>query len=233
MFGSFRRAVSMQTRRPKERPKQFPLTLHMKDGGELTVNVPADEYPTNILLFDYPPARILRGLEDAAVVDEAVMWMWWDDDKLQAIANHLEGVVDRISFGEANPHIFSRMLAKIGHAHVVAELGLDGFQHHATDFILTGTEGINYRVGGQVPHSHIEAMPTALFQLSHVEHQAGTIVALVRLFSSLNAPLFHIAVGLKEGGEIFPAFQDWRQREEVELPFPGLKVTPKPPVPRI
>jgi hypothetical protein len=220
MFGPLRHAAGLQTRRPKERPSEFPLKLVSENGEVRIVMVPADEYPTTVHLIELPPARILRGLPDeGATPVMAIPWVWMDRRKLFALMNKLGQRDFNTRTGLLDPLSFTRMLSKIAHAYAVAELGVDSFQHLATGFILSGSAGINLLVGAQAILEPLEGSTASPYHLSIATHTGGMIVVGIRLFGDLQAPVYHVVVGLKAGGQIVPTFQDWRPGQPAKFPF--------------
>lgn len=92
---------------------------------------------------------------------------------------------------------FMRLLAKTAHALAVAKYGLGAFKPLLPDVILR--PGLNNVVGGEFrdyppdPHLH-----NAI--LKHVNAQGRTyLVADIRLFAKLGAPLYSVVVGELQG----------------------------------
>src|SRR3954470_16951768 len=73
VFLHLRTVAGLNTRRPKRRPTHFPLKYNA-GSGEQVITLPADEFPVSLFLFEMLPARILRGLPDAAGVDQGYPW---------------------------------------------------------------------------------------------------------------------------------------------------------------
>lgn len=211
MFGPFRHAAGMQTRRKKERPKDYPVEVTMPDGQAQSLRVSAQDMPPHLHFLEFPPARILRGLPDAEKVEGANVVSWLMRDRLRAMATRLGYRGGKFALSLGNGGTFARMIAKIGHGWAVAKLGVDGFQHLATDFILNDSAGMNYLVGSQLTFQGIEEKSDNLYQLSMVTHASGMVVAGVRLLPGFGGPIYHVLVGLLEGGEIVPTFENWQK----------------------
>jgi hypothetical protein len=98
------------------------------------------------------------------------------------------------------PLDYARMLAKIGHAFIVAEYGEDSFKPALTDLIRGRTDGAPYLVGGDDSGTPLQDQPG---QLHHVyRHDCNVngvdyILATIRLFAFMGMPRYHVVVGRK------------------------------------
>lgn len=193
MFGAFRAAHNMRTRRPKDRPTSYPITGEA-EGNSFSVDVPVADYPLVIMLPQLPPARFLRGLPDAETI-EGNWWVWHQKDKLDAVAIKAGFEEATVSPGECSPTKWSQMLAKIGHSAAIAHFGLGPFQPMAIDLALGRVDSINYLVGcWEEPPPDTTELHTVGFRFHNTN---GTIVADIRLFANLGAPSYHVVVGVK------------------------------------
>ncbi|HZM45685.1 MAG TPA: hypothetical protein VFC14_12690 [Burkholderiales bacterium] len=104
-----------------------------------------------------------------------------------------------MAVSKMNPHIFARMLAKIAHSFAVAEIGLDNFTPFLQKMIIEGIETPSYYVGGDftVPPAERDGA----MHWVRLQPDDNYLVATIRLFAPLGAPLYHIIVGtLRDGG---------------------------------
>jgi hypothetical protein len=95
-------------------------------------------------------------------------------------------------------HMVCRMLAKIGHAFAVAELGLDKFSPLLSKLIQTNDDPAAMRfVGGDKTASRTEK-PSTLHRLTlGFQKISGKVfvVARIRLFASYGSPIYSVIVG--------------------------------------
>lgn len=202
MFGAFRAKTNMQTRRPKKRPTDYPISIKKEGVPELVVKVPTAEHPHTLLLPRIPPARYLGGLPDEP--DKPVDCVWWvysDNSKFEDAAEKF-GITDgQLSAGLCDPSKLSQMLAKIGHCAAVAEFGFNSFRPLALDLALGRSESINYLVGCRVKPDPKPQSDDDLHDVRcYVRKHDNVIVAEIGLFINLGAPRYHVVVGLKMNG---------------------------------
>jgi hypothetical protein len=137
MFGVYRLAGQLPTRRPSERPKTIKVDLIKNDSGERDEQfLSLSDYPfISAVLPELDPAGILSGLPSTEVF-RAKIWIAnlvrpnahtnrWNSEGKQAEISRTLKITE-----------FTRMLAKIAHSFAVAELGYDSFDWYLPNIIL-------------------------------------------------------------------------------------------------
>ncbi len=191
MFGVFRRSIGMKSRKPKTMPKTLPLELVTDNGIVETRQVPIAELPTVLTLPVFGPPGILEGRPPSQST-APLKWYWAKPD-VPAIIKNLGAQTYNLPV--IHLETFMRMIAKIAHAQIVARFGLDAFKPLLLELILEGSDTPNHWVGSP------QTQPPAERHLHRITWNAvnaqGTkyIVANVRLFAQLGAPVYHVVVG--------------------------------------
>lgn len=191
MRGGFRavREYLQLRSRTKKRPQELPLFNVNRIAGN-KVMVPIADYPVMWMIprFDLPGVLRPPGYISTGNPPPWSTAINLDADKLgrHGIKNFTTNQMDVFAF--------VRMIAKIGHSLAVSRYGPDHFIPFLRDIILAnaGPEAFEY-IGGRadVPHETEELHGLTLRTL-----RVGTrilLVAEIRLFASLGAPI-HLAV---------------------------------------
>lgn len=193
LLGPTRIRLNLPTRRPKERPKVLSMIVVGADGAVETRSVPAPDYPMMLALYVFPPPGIITGAPDSQIVDGA-LWVLSD-----------QGTIDR-QLGQQNAkairspliaaeHLL-RMLAKIGHAYAVAQVGVNGFRPFLRELILQGTpDRSTFFIGGDLEVPAAEDALHGLWFSYRWTARTRYLVVSVRLFAMLGSPLYHVVVG--------------------------------------
>ena len=98
---------------------------------------------------------------------------------------------------KAQPYPFARLIAKIGFAYAVAELGRDAFSPLVTDIILGNSDDYFLTVGGS--WDILSAIPggdhTTDISMTFITPTKARVMVDVRLFSQAETPAYHVVVG--------------------------------------
>jgi len=200
MFGPLRLRLNYPTRRPKERPKTLPVLLEI-DGKVEKQEVQVADRPHVTIMFAFELPGIIKGLspEESAKIEFPATWVNTADfDFVRKSARKINKLAKRISVGgEFHPGTFSKMLAKIGHAFAVAELGIDGFTPWLPDAIIGKTElQPGYLIGGlpdQLPAS--EYAYEIQLGSKEMPNNRKLVIVRIRLFADLGAPEYVVVAG--------------------------------------
>ena len=139
MFGNVRAQLGIKTRRPKERPTHTKLTRNHGPHAETIANVPLTELPPIIIMPRWLPAG---NLMDKSPFEER--WgtgisIVYPDKNISAMQRMKDlSYLGRLHLFKKPVQIieFIRMLAKIAHSYVTAELWPNKFTPCLTNIIL-------------------------------------------------------------------------------------------------
>jgi hypothetical protein len=194
MLGDYRSKLNFPTRRPSERPPTTDIIHRGQDGNVSTGTISFEDYPLMTVGYRLPPPGILIGgqRDDPIEGDVIVKSNVHEFQRLQQPGKQVG-----VKLGTFNTLKFMRMLAKIGHAHAVAKLGIDTFSPLLPDLILGTSEHARWLVGADPNAVALPAEPTIHeLWLEHVEVDAGRfLLAGIRLFSYAQMPKYHVVVG--------------------------------------
>jgi hypothetical protein len=195
MFGVIRSSLNFPSRHKKDDPK-IPIEIQYVNGTRSLIYVKSSEYPFLLTLPKMPVARHLRELSDNGHSSvEIEPWVSFDEPSMISFAmkNNAVEVAPTVQF---QLDFFSRMLAKIAHSFVAAEIGIDGFHPFLPQFILgKGRSNPNQFIGCT---NEKEEESNSLYDVSILKLESKYIVVLIRLFSFLNSPTYHVVVGNKK-----------------------------------
>lgn len=205
MFGPYRIKVGMKTRRPHERPSHLPLQTKETKGTSRTIDVPASEHPSGILLIHFQPPRLLSQ-KPPSVPGEIVQVGAWVHMPDAAAIGAAFARQDTRSFalGHFDELMFARLLAKIACAFAVAEKDLPiRPSHDIVRLILGQSKSFDHFIG---------ASPEPMPKVPNVAHKLGWktasnseatyLLATVQLFAYLGAPEYEIIVAEKAPPEL-------------------------------
>ena len=192
MFFEYRVRSGYPSKHRKEWPSSFDIETIDQEGGFEKSQILASEYPRVLTLMMYPIPGILRGRDPAKKIEQTVWFSVSRKDARKLGAFRVKGDFDSLSF--------CRMLAKIGHSYAAGILGKKEFSDIRPllcDLIRSGTEPPFHLVGTDAsipPVVSTEPSHTVSLVLSsHANRQF--LVASIRLFAHLGAPLYHAVIG--------------------------------------
>lgn len=189
MFIHARTFLKIQTRRPKERPTSFEVSVQHGDGKEATrLRLPVVDLPFHLRMWHLDQAPIISGapFSDGSATVAPYWTNYWSRDALVKLkGNHALMSV-------FSPDQLCLMLGKIGHAYAVASLGYRGFEPYLPSMIRDGSPAIcNYVGGCQSP----DWVKSRLNYIAMMPSKDGHVSVAIQLFSFLNPPTYQVVVG--------------------------------------
>jgi hypothetical protein len=205
MWGAARNSYNAPSRRKAKRASH--ILLSDPDRPEQKVKVAFSEYPAAMVFYKMGSAGLLEGLPEN--VDLSSAW------QLVAISDREKAKGFQETFGirltskfRHVPESFARLLAKIGHCHMLVELDPQDFRPICLPYIL-GKPNPSYVVGG----SPIDLPPSD--GIGYVLRTAcfGTeerlmLMAEIRLFANKVTPVYHVVVGDVSGSKQVAAMHE-------------------------
>lgn len=232
MWWPFRTHLGMPTRHRNQVPGDFTMMrTHpgaVLDGvippkADLIEQVPAEEYPLFFYSFHYDPPGVISD-RPAHQDNERAFW-------LGDLASLRKQIDDKQAFrvGELNSEALSLMLAKIGHAYAVAELGFNSFHPTLTLAIRNKAIGrLLYWVGctEDEPSKPTEALHEIGLRLRKIRGKQY-IAAQIRLFGCVGTPTYEIIVGEPYASfDKFSLLEQPLYRIDINGPLPIGKLVP-------
>lgn len=203
MLGDLRawRKMPSRKRKPAKRYKPRPMLLEV-DGRRIEHDAPTPESRLDVVAL---PAlqgpSILEGINPLSIKEWPISAIWSNvaigkSARDSALKEHPKAK-QMLARADFNPALLTKMLAKIGHAFAVAEVGLDGFQ----PLLPNAIRGIapwypGYLVGGD-PNPVPKSEYTNEVGLHKSSSSTGQdyLLARIRLFGDLGAPVYQAVVG--------------------------------------
>lgn len=194
----------LRTRRPRERPNQFPIMLAQRDNMKLVVTkyAPSHLLTKSFVLPHFQAPPVLTGVPlDTSLIGAAFKWDTSDLDRIKAHVGY-DGAKELISLPsmEIAPALFVRMLAKIGHSFAYALVGGDGLKPYLPRIILEDdyVSAIQY-VGSESQFDE----PMTHYRISVDEfttHDGLRVLGVrMRFFAHLGTPAYLVIVGESKG----------------------------------
>lgn len=197
-----RRLMGLQSRtKPAKQPKTLPV-FALEPGGTRKVQIGIDDYPAALFMLPLVTPPILSLVAGRPVESPRhppfVHWFSYDAEVLRAKYG-----LDHWATQSLDMRYFCRMLAKIGHAFAVFELGVDGFRPILTDIIRDPDRASRAAIGFVGGLHPSPPPPRSLHQLSvgRATIEGGTtfVVVRIRLFAQFGAPVYSVVVGVPPG----------------------------------
>ena len=191
---SLRVHLGIRGKKRRPAPMVMPLTKSDENKNEENVDLPSADYPVifNMPAFGVPGVFMGGPGGNQAVYGFRLVILNYDQKKL--LRDY--GVA---SFASVpwDTHLLFRMLAKIGHALAVAELGKEKFTPSLLDLITKGNPDYFNHIGGQ-PDLDIDPTSKAIHELGLGYQRANGkdyVVAKIRLFAKYSGPIYYVVVG--------------------------------------
>ncbi|MGY3235622.1 hypothetical protein ACVWZ4_003835 [Bradyrhizobium sp. USDA 4472] len=204
ILGPLRMYYSMPTRRKKQRPEKLPLKVKLTPDSDFSfIDVAQEIYPFLILFPNLAMPDELTGDVTEGERGAKVKTLWIRAASFRdGIMPHLEKLARHLGVAYIEPQAhfiappFFRMLAKIAHAFVVAEMGVGAIQPFLLPIILREETSECVQFVGGIPGT--EPAGQGLHELALIPHQgpSGNVVAVrIRLLALLETPVYFVAVG--------------------------------------
>ncbi len=187
--------IPAKPRRPEERPSEFRIGFTQKgdEKNRRWLDIPIEAHPFSFSMPGLPVAGILEGREPThnATIERVHTFLGPGfHEKMRHIGANTAFTLFPI--GE-----FFQLLAKIGHAYAVAEIGYERFSPLLIDLIRGDDDHLGHHIGTETKNSRGKTTELHTLALILARDAKGDelIVVNVRLFSRLNAPTYHVVVG--------------------------------------
>jgi len=204
MLGPLRMYYGLPTRRRKERPKKLSLKVKLiPDADWSFIDVDREVYPFLILFPLLQMPDELSGYTTLGERGAAARQFWIRGASFRdGIMPHVNALAAELNVaaieptGAARVPEFFQMLAKIGHAFAVAEMGLGAFLPFLGPMICDAdmSDSAQY-IGGL---QYTEPAKAGLHEVSFSTHtcvQPDIVGVRIRLLASLETPTYFVAVG--------------------------------------
>jgi hypothetical protein len=194
--------LSLPSRKPLQRPDGYKLTL-ARGGRSWSRKVKLSDHPGNVrfVMFD-PPGRVDgRPVEQPTYsvrLIEADIFPDWQQRLARLGADTME---DKVT---VNAMALARMIAKVGHAFAIAELGHESFEDtYVNQLVKEGAPDWNYWIGGYNRGTEITASVLHELRFLRRGEELSVIVHLFVPYCPSDA--YEVVVGrLRPGREVPP-----------------------------
>jgi hypothetical protein len=194
-----RRFLGLKGRTPAhKRPKKLPIFVN-RNGRDEKVMVRVEDHPSALFLPHLANPPILQRHIGPPVVDPVGMFIKWFNYNEEVLRRKYG--VEHWATPSLDFFIFTRMLAKIGHAYAVAKLGLGGFDpllRHAIIDPNRDSAAATPFVGGRPTAAPEQALHTLEEVTTTLEGVTYNLV-FIRLFAQFGAPTYAVVAGTKCG----------------------------------
>jgi hypothetical protein len=198
----YRRALDLTTRRPKEQPEDFPVTLKPKSGDPIEARLRAGDHPILTLLL-FPPPAVLQGEQnnDAPVVGKVVIRRV-APLPIKVIVGGAERPLkshEKIEYPiNLDASDFARFLAKVGLGYAIFELGLAAFSElFLPNVVLGNGNGTLTFVGNPSRSIQPVVIPDPALHGLMLRREGSLCNVYVQLFKSKDdpPPIYQVVVG--------------------------------------
>jgi hypothetical protein len=195
MFWPTRSRKKLQSRR--QAPQLLTARIINADGAEKTLNVNPPHYPDHLFMMNLKPPGILDGLSPEQRVSGMIWGVHPGGDR--KINERVVNLGARSLESKLFPlGIFSRMLAKIAHAHAISDVSLEHFLPFLPDLILGIYAAPSYLIGclwENPPEPERNVLHRINSQVTTVKDKGRFLLCRIRLFANLGTPEYCVVVG--------------------------------------
>lgn len=204
MYGPLRLLYDLPSRRKTKRPDKLPLKVKQTASDDWTYTEVAQEKYPFLILFPYFAMPKVMTNEIWSDCHGAVTDKFWIrgaspsfvfQELLEKLISELK-VYSIMPEAKAQVGEFCQMLAKIGHAFAVGEIGIDAFHSFLIPHIIQSELGNCDKFIGGLKED--EAASDELHELSLVDTAENNLVIVrIRLLAKLGTPTYYAVVGKK------------------------------------
>lgn len=196
-WGAIRDKRAFPTRDRKAQKNRTHLAVDGANGERL--NIPILDHSTPVPLYHFREPRILTGMPRGNDNMHFTASILMDKEAEVAMQRKYPNWNKTHRF-RARPHIYARMLAKIGYAYAVAEYGgssTDAFTSLVTDLVLGRSDDWTLTVGGwwDIPAPIPGGDHLTDISVVQAALDRSYLIVDVRLFSQLETPKYRVVVG--------------------------------------
>lgn len=192
MMLPLRARMNIQTRKPRQRPSTFAIPIHSQDGTQRIASFQANMVPFCCIGIDLDPPTFVTGEQPTGRVKGELFARTTLDDWSGYLKPDEAAMIGKIGIEP-----FCRLIAKIGHAHVMAALVAEDIHPPIEDLflppiILGQSNQFQHYVGGDA--DPLDA-PNALHQLRFNRYELNDrkiLVSTIRLFALFGMPRYHV-----------------------------------------
>lgn len=186
-----REHLGLKSREKDGRPNTLPI-FGVRNPGEKEqrIDIPIEDYPCALLLLVAHEAGIF--LPPGGGEHEGMVWAYNTKDIPQFISKYK---LHSFAPPALDSFSFMRMVGKIGHAFLTAEMGIGSFQPTLPEMILGKSEDHFRYIGSQTKPPDSKELHEISIEKPR-EHEGQTyLMVRLRLFANLGAPAYLIAAG--------------------------------------
>lgn len=191
LFGTLRNILSLQSRRRGDRPKRLPLVIEKRQEQD-TIYLSPRDYPAYLPCPIFPPPGLVTGAPKSNLIYADIRFMHCAGPSFEEIAEKYgaDFVGARLNYA---PEEFARTLGKIAYAAAVYALGVDALRSSPMRSIILGEERcFGYWIGSW--EGDLVNRGKGLHAME-IKAKGTEIHVILRLFSQLHAPEYHIVLG--------------------------------------
>jgi hypothetical protein len=186
-----REHFGLRSRGKEGRPKTLPVFAVRNVGEkEQRIDIPVEDHPSMLLMLIAHEAGIF--LPPDCNDHPGMGWAYNVKSIPEFLAKYK---LHSFAPPALDSHSFMRMVGKIGHAFLTAEMGLGAFQPTLLDMILGNSQDFFRHIGGQTNLPASKELHEISLEEPR-EHEGRTyFMVRLRLFANLGAPAYMIAAG--------------------------------------
>jgi hypothetical protein len=186
-----REHLGLKSRGKEGRPKTLPIFAVRKEGEkEQRIDVPVEDYPTTLLMLVPLEAEIFL---PSGSPHDGTAWNYFATDIGNFAAKYR---LHSFAHPALDSHSFLRMIAKIAHSFLTAEMGVEAFRPTLPDVILGKSEEFWRYVGGIVdPGPASDQLHEISIEQQRSHEGRSFYMVRLRLFANLGAPAYMVAAG--------------------------------------
>ena len=160
--------------------------------NEQRIDIPIEDYPTTLLMLTAGEARVFVA---PGTAHEGQAWNYCGADIGKFVAKY---GLHSFAHPALDAHSFLRMIGKIAHSFLCAEMGLDSFQPTLPDMILGKSEAVWQYIGGQADTGPAgDELHEISIAAPRLHEGRNFFIVRIRLFAKFGAPAYLVAAGMQ------------------------------------